>query len=127
MPAGKSVQQFFGGVSVLKVCKFNTNYAIKFHKFSGKKILLYVYQKIFLKILIKLVKHSAVLGCLFIDYFTKELYRWEKADASVITSLMANIVWKILMPQFCIDFYDWENYTCTRQLLLNLIHVSKNK
>ena len=33
------LQSFFGDVSVSKVCKLNTNYAIKFCKCSGKKVL----------------------------------------------------------------------------------------
>ena len=43
-------QSFFGDVSVLKVCKLNTNYAIKFYKCSGKKLLLNVNQKMFFDI-----------------------------------------------------------------------------
>ena len=39
------LQSFFGDVSVLKVCKLNTNYAIKFYKCSGKKDMLNVHQK----------------------------------------------------------------------------------
>ena len=35
---------------------------------------------------------------------TKKLYHWEKINTSIITLLMANIVWKILIPQICIDF-----------------------
>ena len=42
------LQSFFGDVSVLKVCKFNKNHAIKFYKCSGKKVLPNVYQKMFL-------------------------------------------------------------------------------
>ena len=42
------LQLFFGDVSVLKVCKLNTNYEIKFYKFSRKKHLPNVHQKIFL-------------------------------------------------------------------------------
>ena len=41
------LQSFFGDVSVLKVFKLNTNYAIKFYKCSGKKLLPNIYQKIF--------------------------------------------------------------------------------
>ena len=33
------LQAFLGDVSVLKVCKSNTNYAIKFYKCSGNKLL----------------------------------------------------------------------------------------
>ena len=39
-----------GDVSVLQVCKSNTNYAIKFYKCSWKKIVPNVYQKMFLNI-----------------------------------------------------------------------------
>ena len=42
------LQLFFGDVSVLKVCKFDTNYAIKFYKCSVKKFLPNVHQKMFL-------------------------------------------------------------------------------
>ena len=59
------LQQFFGDISILQVSKFNRNYATKFHKCSGKNVLLYNYQKMFLKIRKELVKHSVVLGCLF--------------------------------------------------------------
>ena len=45
-----NLQQVFGDVSVLKVCKVNANYAIKFQECFRKKILLYVYQRMFLKI-----------------------------------------------------------------------------
>ena len=41
------LQSFFGDVSVLKVCKLNTYYAIKFYKCSGKKLLPNVRQKMF--------------------------------------------------------------------------------
>ena len=75
MPVGKFTT-IFGDVSVLHVCKFNTNYAIKFHNCSGKKILLYVSQKMLLKMWRELVKHSVVLGCLFIDFLTKDPYHW---------------------------------------------------
>ena len=37
---------------------------------------------------------------------TKELYHWEKTHPSVITLLMANIVWTILIPQNYIDFHS---------------------
>ena len=43
-------QSFGGDVSVLQVCKLNTNYDTKFDKCSGKKIFLNAYQKIFLEI-----------------------------------------------------------------------------
>ena len=36
---------------------------------------------------------------LFTDYFTKELYQWEKTHVNKITLLMSNIVLKILIPQ----------------------------
>ena len=51
------LQWFFGDVSVSKVCKLNTNYAIKFFKCSGKKLLLNVKQKKISKIKRELVKH----------------------------------------------------------------------
>ena len=44
------LQSFFGDVSVLKVCKLNTNYSIKFCKCSRKKLLPNVHQKIFFDI-----------------------------------------------------------------------------
>ena len=44
------LQQFFENVSVLQLCKFNTNCAIEFYKCSGKKILMNVYKKMWLKI-----------------------------------------------------------------------------
>ena len=52
--------------------------------------MLYVCQKMFLKIWRELLKHSVVLGCLYIHYVRKELHHWEKTHASVITLLMAN-------------------------------------
>ena len=42
------LQSFFGDASVLKVCKFNTNYAIKCCKCTWEKYLLNVDQKCFL-------------------------------------------------------------------------------
>ena len=42
------LQSCFRDVSVLKVCKLNTNYANKFYKCSGKVILSNVHQKNFL-------------------------------------------------------------------------------
>ena len=42
------LQSFSGDVSVLKVCKLNTNYVIRFHKCSGEKRLMNVHQKTFL-------------------------------------------------------------------------------
>ena len=42
------LQSFFGDASVSKVCKLITNYAIKFCKSSGKKLLLNIHQKMFL-------------------------------------------------------------------------------
>ena len=60
-------------------------------------------------------KISVVHGCLFTDYLTKELYHWEKTYASVIILMMANMVWKILIPQTCIDFHDSENRTAHAQ------------
>ena len=44
------LRSFFGDISVLRACNLNTNYAIKFHKCSGKKRLLNVHQKMFLNI-----------------------------------------------------------------------------
>ena len=41
------LQSFVGDVSVLKVFKLNTNYAIKFCKCSGKKLLPNVHNKMF--------------------------------------------------------------------------------
>ena len=29
---------------------------------------------------------------------------------------MANEVWKILIPQICIDFHDWKNRTCMNEI-----------
>ena len=40
-------RSFFGDVSVLKVCKLVTNYAIKFFKCSGEKVLLSVHHMMF--------------------------------------------------------------------------------
>ena len=54
---------FFRDVSVLKVCKLNKNYAIKFRECSGKKLLPNVHQKMFLDMKRELVKHSVVHGC----------------------------------------------------------------
>ena len=102
MPVGKSYNRFSQMyLSVLQVCKLNTNYAIKFDKCSGKEILPNVYQNMFLNISRELVKHSVVHGCRFTDYFTKEPYHWQKTHASVITLLMAYIVWCILIPEIC--------------------------
>ena len=42
-----TLQSFFGDVSVLKVCKLNTNYGIKFYKCSKKKLLPNVHLKMF--------------------------------------------------------------------------------
>ena len=39
---------------------------------------------------------------------------------------MESKVWKILILQIYMVFYGWENRTCTRKLLLNLIQTSKN-
>ena len=44
------LQSFSEDASVLQVFKLNTNYAIKFYKWSGKKNLPSVYQKMFLNI-----------------------------------------------------------------------------
>ena len=44
----------------------------------------------------------------------------------VITLLMADIVWKILIPQIYVDFRGWENRICRREILLNLIQTSEN-
>ena len=44
------LQSFFEHVSVLKVCKLNTNYADKFYKCSRKKLLPNVHQNIFFDI-----------------------------------------------------------------------------
>ena len=44
------LQSFYGGVSVLKVCKLNANYAVTFYKCSGKKLSLDVHQKMFFDI-----------------------------------------------------------------------------
>ena len=44
------LQSFFGVVSVLKVCKLDTNYDIIFHMCSGKKLLPNVYRKMFFDI-----------------------------------------------------------------------------
>ena len=69
---------------------------------------------------------SCTLLFIHLLFNEKELYHWEKTHPSVITLLMAKIVWSILIPQNYIDFYSWENHTCTRKLLLNLIQTSKN-
>ena len=61
------------------------------------------------------------------DHSTKELYHWEKNQASVIILLMANIVLKILISHIYIDFCGWED--CTRiktQSLENFVQISKN-
>ena len=42
------LQSFFGDVSVFKVSKLNTNYAIECYKRSEKKLLSNVHQKCFL-------------------------------------------------------------------------------
>ena len=117
------LQSFFGDASLLKVCKLIRNYAIKFYKCSGKKLLPNAHQKMFFDIRTELVKHSVVHGCLFTYYLTKEL---EKTHPSVITLLMANILWTILITQNYIDFYSWEKRTCTRKLLLNFVQTSRN-
>ena len=44
------LQSFSGDVSVLKVCKLNTDYAIKFYKCSMKELLPNVHQKLFFDI-----------------------------------------------------------------------------
>ena len=41
------LQSFFRDVSVFKICKLNKNYAIKFYKCSGKKLLPNVHQNMF--------------------------------------------------------------------------------
>ena len=41
------LQSFSGDVSVLNVCKLNTNYAIKFYECSRRKLLPNVHQKMF--------------------------------------------------------------------------------
>ena len=41
------LQSFFGDVPVLKVCKLNTNYAIKFYKCSGKKLVECPFEDVF--------------------------------------------------------------------------------
>ena len=97
-----------GDVSVLQVCKLNTSYDIKFYKYSAKKILPNVNQKMFHDVWRPVVKHSVVHGCWFIDYLTKELHLWEKTHANVITLLIANIAWEILIPQIYIDFHGWK-------------------
>ena len=62
---------------------------------------------------------------LFIHLLFKEQYHLEKTHESVITLWMANIVRTILIPQNYIDFHSWENRTCTRIILLNLIQTNK--
>ena len=47
-------------------------------------------------------------------------------QAYIITLLMADKVRKILIPQICVDFHGWENRTCKRKMLFNLIQTSKN-
>ena len=44
------LQSFYRDVSVLKVSKLITKYAIKFYKCSGKKLLPNVHQKMFLNV-----------------------------------------------------------------------------
>ena len=44
------LQSFVGDVSVLKVCKLNTNYSVKFYKCSGKILLPSIHQKMLLDI-----------------------------------------------------------------------------
>ena len=45
-----NLQSFIEDVSAFKPCKLNTNYAIKFYKCSGKKLLPNVHQEMFLDI-----------------------------------------------------------------------------
>ena len=92
------LRSLFADVSVLKVCKLNTNYAIKY-KCSGKKLLPNVHQKMFLDIPRELVKHSVVHGCSITYDLTTELYHWEKTHPSIIALLTANKVWTTLLPQ----------------------------
>ena len=109
------LQSFVEDASVLKVCKLSTDYSIKFCKCSRKKLLPNVHQKMFFDI------------WLFIHLlFNKRTVPLRENHASVITLLMVNIVWTILIPQNYIDFHSWENRTYTRKLLLNLIQTSKN-
>ena len=58
-----------------------------------------------------------------LNYLAKELYHLEKAHPSVITLLIANVVWTILIQQIYTDFHGWENHTCTNKLLLNFIQI----
>ena len=62
MPVGK-VTTVFRDVSVLQVCKLNTNYTIKFHKRFVKKISRNVYQKTFSQANIEPVKRSVARNC----------------------------------------------------------------
>ena len=104
------LQSFFGDVSsVLKVYKLNTNCAIKFYKSSRKKRLPNVHQKMFSD----MKRADKAFSWLFIHLlFNKRTELLEKTHPSVITLLMANIVWTILIPQNYIDFNSWENRTC---------------
>ena len=74
----------------MQVCKINRNYAIRFHKPSGKKILLYVCQKMFLKISRELINIQLFVVVYLRTILTKQMYHWEKTRATVITFLMAN-------------------------------------
>ena len=105
----------------MQVCKLDTNYAITFYKCSGKKFGRTSIKRCFL-----IYEESWQNIRLSMVIETKELYHWEKTHASVITLLMANIVWAILIPQIYIDFHGWENCTYKRKLLLNLIQTSEN-
>ena len=118
------LQSFFGDVSVLNVCKLITNYAIKFFKCSGKKLLPNVHQKMLFYIWRELVKHYVAHGCLFTYYLTKELYHWEKTHPSLITLLMTNIVWTTLMPHNHIDFIAGKAYMHKRATVKS--HSNKN-
>ena len=62
------------------------------------------------------IRISYILHCCGSWYYL--LCHWEKTYTTIFTFLMANKVWEILIPQISIDFHNWENYTCTRKLLL---------
>ena len=86
--------------------------------------MLNVYKKMFPKICRGPVKHSVVHSGWFVSYLTKELYHWEKIHAGVNTLLTSNIICRILIPENCIDFDDWENRTGTKKLLCSLLYGS---
>ena len=54
------------------------------------------------------------------DFKSEVARQWKKTHASVITSLMANIVWKILIPQIYVDFHSWKTVDAQEKYCLKI-------